>query len=145
MAVCPAARARLAAGQGRCAAAPEPGGRLSPRPAVVTLLSPPPPAAPGPRSLLPAGPAPRRPVEPVFSAVRRNPQYSHLTDLYAGTYLCAGDAGVTPGTRPGRAENIADDADATGFPAHTRPHRPTPSPPRRTRARRPHRSQKWIP
>ncbi|PJJ00220.1 hypothetical protein BX264_0495 [Streptomyces sp. 2333.5] len=143
MAVCPAARARLAAGRSRRAAAPDPGGRLSPRPAAVTLLSPAPP--PLPRSRRPAAQAPRRPLEPVFSAGRRNPQYSHLTGLYAGTYLCAGDAGVTPGTRPGRAENIADDADATGFPAHTRPHRPTPSPPRRTRARRPHRSQKWIP
>ncbi|MGF6940785.1 hypothetical protein BKA18_000577 [Streptomyces auratus] len=144
MAVCPAARPRLAAGQSHRAAAPDPGGRPSPRPAVVTLLSPP-LAAPGPRSLLPAAQAPRRPLEPLFSAGRRNPQYSHLTDLYAGTHLCAGDAGVTPGARPGRAENVADDADATGFPAHTRPHRPTPSPPRRTRARRPHRSQKWIP
>lgn len=144
MAVCPAARPRLTAAQGRRAAAPDPGGRPSPRPAVVTLLSPP-LAAPGRRSRRPAGPVPRRPLEPVFSVGRRNPQYSRLTDLYAGTHLCAGDAGVTPGTRPGRAENIADDADATGFPAHTRPHRPTSSPPRRTRARRPHRSQKWIP
>lgn len=145
MAVCPAARARPAAGQAaRRAAAPDPGGRPSPRPAVVTLLSPQPPAGPWRHRSRPAAPASRRPVDPVLSAGRGNPQYSQLTDLCAGTHLCAGDAGDIPGARPGPAGNIADDADATGYPARTRPHRPTPGSPRRTRVHRPHRSQKWI-
>ncbi|GLW14834.1 hypothetical protein Stsp01_15770 [Streptomyces sp. NBRC 13847] len=97
--------------------------------------------APCPAPAVP--PAAGRPVDPVLSAVRGNPQYSQLTDLRAGTHLCAGDAGGIPGTRPGRAGNIADDADAPGTrhaPGRTAPH----GSPRRTRVHRPHRSQKWI-
>lgn len=141
MAPCPAAHAPPAAGRARPARAPHPGGRPSPRAAEVTLVSPQLPNGPPRRRTRPAR---RPPEDPALSAVRGNPQYSQLTDLCAGTHLCAGDAGGIPGTRPGPAGNIADDADAGGYPARTRPHRPAPGSPRRTRVHRPHRSQKWI-